>query len=86
MTAYILLKSGKYRDISGSERDRLFFLGDVKNPFAVGTMGEIFDTVDETFYNILDMQRWVKCGMIKLDVEKHPAYMCIGVRALMEAS
>lgn len=40
--------------------------------------------VDDDFYSVLDLYRWHKCGMINLDVEKHPAWVCNGVRALVE--
>jgi len=61
-------------------------LGAVDNPFIIATKGEIWDTVDERFFKILDVFRWVKCGMMKLDVEKDPYWLCAGVRAMMECS
>jgi len=82
----VLLKTGKYKEISGAERDRLYFVGNVKNPVAIGKKGELFDLVDEEFFEILDLYRWHKCGMMKIEVEKHPAIVCNGVRALMEFS
>jgi len=42
------------------------------------------DMVDDDFSYIYDVFRWVKCGMMKLDVQKDPYYLCVGVRALLE--
>lgn len=40
--------------------------------------------VDAEFQNVHDLYRWFKCGIINIELEKHPAYVCLGVRALME--
>lgn len=50
----------------------------------VGKKGEIFDLVDDEYFHIFDMFRYARCGMINLDIEKDPAILCNGVRALME--
>ena len=42
--------------------------------------------VDEEFYAMYDVFRWVKRGMMKLDVETDPYGLCVGVRALLEAT
>ena len=79
-----MLESGKYKKIEGAERDRLYFVGDVKRPFATGKKGELFDMVDDEFFEILDLYKWHKCGMINLDIEKHAYKALRGVRALRE--
>lgn len=80
-----MIRGGDYKeDLTESEHNSLYFVGDYKNPIDVGIKGEIFANVDGLFYEIYDIFRWVRSGMANLCVEKDPAILTRGVRALME--
>ena len=59
-------------------------MGNVKNPLTIGNKGEIMDLLDSEFFLLLDKYRWFRSGMLKVDVNKEPAYLSTGIRAFSE--
>lgn len=68
--------------ITSREGDKLTFLGDVKNPIAVGKKRDLWANLDEEFYSILELWRWHRAGLI--DINLLPYEIAIGIRYLVE--
>lgn len=64
------------------EGDKLTFLGDVKNPVAVGKKRDLWANLDDEFSQILDLWRWHRAGLI--NINNLPYDKAIGIRYLVE--
>jgi hypothetical protein len=65
--------------------DKLLFVGNVKSPIWAGKVKEAKELVDEEFWNIFELWRFYKAGLIKLSVEKDSMMLCTGIRAMQES-
>ena len=82
---FVLLKSGQYLPkMSQRESDKMFFVGDVNNPLAIGKKGEIMKLLDADFFALLELYRWFKSGMLNVDMRTDAAYVTMGIRAFSE--
>ena len=68
--------------ITSREGDKLTFLGDVKNPIAIGKKKDLWANLDEEFYRIHELWRWHRAGLI--DINHLPYEIAIGIRYLVE--
>lgn len=68
--------------ITSREGDKLTFLGDVKNPVAVGKKRDLWANLDEEFFQILDLWRWHRAELLKLN--SLPYEKAVGIRYLIE--
>lgn len=68
--------------ITSREGDKLTFLGDVKNPVAIGKKKDLWTNLDEEFFQILDLWRWHRAELLKLNTL--PYEKAVGIRYLIE--
>lgn len=68
--------------ITSREGDKLTFLGDVKKPIAIGKKKDLWANLDEEFFQILELWRWVRAGLI--NINHLPYEIAIGIRYLVE--
>lgn len=68
--------------ITSREGDKLTFLGDVKNPVAIGKKKDLWANLDEEFFQILDLWRWHRAELLKLN--SLPYEKAVGIRYLIE--
>lgn len=68
--------------ITSREGDKLTFLGDVKNPVAIGKKKDLWANLDEEFFQILDLWRWHRAELLKLNTL--PYEKAVGIRYLIE--
>ena len=66
------------------EKDKMFFVGDVKNPLIVGKKGEIMSGLDEEFFYYLENYRWIKAGLYNLSIQTCPVKEAYAIRAFSE--
>lgn len=64
------------------EGEKLTFLGDVKNPVAVGKKRDLWANLDDEFFQILDLWRWHRTKLLKL--KSLPYEKAVGIRYLEE--
>jgi hypothetical protein len=70
--------------MSAKEANKMYFVGDYKNPIAVGRKGDIMSVIDSDFFALLDLYRWFRAGLTKIDIDTAPAYQAVGIRAFCE--
>ena len=68
--------------MTSREGDKLTFLGDVKNPIAVGKKRDLWANLDEEFYSILELWRWHRAGLLNINTLPYPT--AVGIRYLVE--
>lgn len=68
--------------MTSREGDKLTFLGDVKNPIAVGKKRDLWANLDEEFYSILELWRWFRAGLININNLPYP--IALGIRYFVE--
>ena len=68
--------------ITSREGDKLTFLGDVKNPIAIGKKKDLWANLDEEFYSILELWRWFRAGLLNINSLPYPT--AVGIRYLVE--
>lgn len=68
--------------ITSREGDKLTFLGDVKKPIAIGKKKDLWANLDDEFFQILELWRWVRAGL--LNINSLPYEIAIGIRYLVE--
>ena len=64
--------------MASREGDKLTFLGDVKKPVAVGKKRDLWANLDDEFFQILDLWRWHRAGLI--NINNLPYDKAIGIR------
>lgn len=64
--------------------DTYTFIGDFKNPIAVGTYRDIYSNLDEEFYQILELWRLFRAGLIDLDISEISYKISLSLRYLIE--
>ncbi|PNX49892.1 MAG: hypothetical protein BV457_00195 [Thermoplasmata archaeon M9B1D] len=62
----------------------MYFLGDVKNPVAIGKKKDLWKNLDNEFYEVFEIWRWFRIGMLKLNIQDLPCNIAIGIRTLCE--
>lgn len=62
----------------------MYFLGDFKKPVAIGKKGDLWKNLDNEFYEILEIWRWMRIGMLKVDIRDLPCNIALGLRSLCE--
>ena len=62
------------------------FVGDVKNPLAIGKKGELWKNLDSEYFQIYELYRWIKSGLLDLKLQDLDAKTAIGIRYLIEAN
>ena len=68
--------------MTSREGDKLTFLGDVKNPIAVGKKRDLWTNLDDEFFQILELWRWVRAGLVNINELPYP--VALGIRYLVE--
>ena len=68
--------------MTSREGDKLTFLGDVKKPIAIGKKKDLWANLDEEFFQILELWRWVRAGLLNINSLPYPA--AVGIRYLVE--
>lgn len=82
MIAYALLqKSATYPE---HLRHKVTFAGTTENPIALDTYENLYKNLDDEFYRILAMYSWHKSGLCKLDIDKIPYPMVLGLKYLID--
>ena len=64
------------------EGEKLTFLGDVKNPIAVGKKRDLWENLDVEFFQIVELWRWFRAGLINISSLPYP--IAVGIRYLVE--
>ena len=68
--------------MTSREGDKLTFLGDVKNPIAVGKKRDLWENLDDEFFQILELWRWFRAGLLNINSLPYP--IALGIRYLVE--
>ena len=68
--------------MASREGDKLTFLGDVEKTVAVGKKRDLWANLDDEFFQILDLWRWPRAGLI--NINNLPYDKAIGIRYLVE--
>ena len=68
--------------MTSREGDKLTFLGDVKNPIAVGKKRDLWANLDDEFFQIFELWRWFRAGLI--NINNLPFPIALGIRYLVE--
>ena len=58
--------------------------GTVKNPIAIDTYKNLYSCLDKEFYMILSMFSWYNSGLIKINAEKLPYNIALGLKYLID--
>lgn len=62
------------------------FLGDVKNPIAIGKKGELWKNLDAEFFHIVELWRWKKSRLLDFKADELPYPIALGIRYLTEVN
>lgn len=68
--------------MTSREDDKLTFLGDVKHPVAIGRKRDLWKNLDDEFFQILELWRWHRAGLI--NINSLPYEKAVGIRYLVE--
>jgi len=79
--AWEIYKTGDF-NTTAWEDDKLIFLGDVKRPTAIGKKKDLWANLDSDFYDILELWRWHRAGLLK--IASLPYEKAVGIRYLIE--
>lgn len=79
--AWEIYKTGELK-LTSWEGEKLTFLGDVKTPVAIGKKKNLWANLDEEFWQILDLWRWHRAGLI--EILNLPYEKAVGIRYLVE--
>lgn len=82
MIAYALLQ--KSETYPKHLRNKVTFAGTPENPIALDTYENLYKNLDEEFYRILAMYSWQKSGLYKVDIDKIPYSMVLGLKYLID--
>ena len=65
-------------------RHKVTFAGTPENPIALDTYENLYKNLDDEFYRILAIYSWHKSGLYKVDIDKIPYSMALGLKYLIE--
>lgn len=65
-------------------RKKVTFAGTPENPIALDTYENLYKNLDDEFYRILSMYSWHKSGLYKVDIDKIPYSMVLGLKYLID--
>lgn len=65
-------------------RHKIIFAGTPENPIALDTYENLYKNLDDEFYRILAMYSWHKSGLYKVDIDKIPYSMVLGLKYLID--
>jgi hypothetical protein len=71
-------------DLTGMSDDKLLFVGNVKSPIWAGRVKEARELLDEEFWELFDIWRFYRSGLIKISIEEDSMRLCTGMRAMQE--
>lgn len=82
MIAYALIQKGT--SYPSRLRHKKIFAGSPENPIAIDTYENLYKNLDDEFYRILAMYSWHKSGLYKVDIDKIPYSMVLGLKYLID--
>ena len=65
-------------------RKKITFAGTVDNPIALDTYENLYKNLDDEFYRILGLYSWHKSGLFKVDIDKIPYPIVLGLKYLID--
>lgn len=64
--------------------NKITWAGTVKNPIAIDTYKNLYACLDAEFYKILSIFSWHKSGLIRVNAEKLPYKITLGLKYLID--
>lgn len=80
---WAIYKSGKLT-YNPTEAERYTYVGDFEAPIAIGKYIDLYANCDEEFFNIIELWRWHRAGLICLKLEELTKPIAHAIRYLIE--
>ena len=77
-----IVKAGEEK-INPRHAENKTFLGDAKNPIAIGKKKDLWANLDAEFYSILDEAFWINTGAMNMDLGAMSYKRASGIRYIL---